>query len=300
MSKLASLVLVAKAGKFNTQFLYAGWTDTGLPVMTTNASDLTQEAQEQARTFIRSNYPIPTLLMRRELGVVVVEFAGPVQDIQDVSPRNLVQDTIKVWVKNGKGEDVELTLGELEVLEMLGTNMIVFQKFGSVLDTQDRQVAVPYFSFFLPGNSEASREDLLVLMKPTNESFGNLIDTVIFMQDVVKKLLLNDDKQPAGYKKGYLQAGKEAEKEIEKELSKSGGLFSFLTIPADQDGPLETLKDMIWEFISVPTDGSKPTNPLLAPDRNLPNSSVVPDRNTLTKMVKTAAKMCLFARSRIH
>jgi len=299
MGKLANLALVAKAGKFNPQTLFAGWTDAGLPVLTTNASDLTPEATEQAQTFLRSGYPIPTLSIKRALGVVVVEFAGPVQDLKDVSAKNLVQDTIKIWVKDGKGVSIELTLGELEVMEMMGSNLIVFQRFGSVLDTADRQEAVSYFSFFLPGNSEAGRQDLLVLMRPTNESLGNLIDTIIFMQDVVKKLLLNDERQQPGFKKGYLQAGTEAEKEIQKESQKAGGLLGFLTIPEDQKDPAETLKDMILDFITVPTDGSKARNPLFVSASNSQDNAV-PDRKTLDRMVRTAGKMFLFARSRIR
>lgn len=296
MSRLASLALVAKAGKFDSRTLYAGWTDAGLPVLTNSTSDLSDDASDQAKTFLNSDYPIPTLPLRRQLDVVAVEFAGPVQDLEDPSPDNLVQDTIKVTVKNTSGKEVELTLGELDVLGMIGNNMMVFQRFGSILDTAERQKAVPYFSFFLPGNDD--RQDLLVLMHPTNENLGNLIDAIIFIQDVIRKLLMNDEHQAKQFKKGYLTAGQEAEQEINKELQKSHGMFSFLFVPEDTPDPLNTLGKMIVDFVSVPTDGSKPTNPLTEPVKKV--VEVAPDRKTLDRLRLTAAKMYLYAKSRIR
>lgn len=296
MGKLANIVLVCKAGKLG-KMLYAGWTETGLPILTTSPYDLTTEALTQAQTFTRSGFPMPTLSMRAELGVVVVEFAGAVLDLKDSSPRNLVEDSIKIWVKDSRGSTEELSLGELEVLEMIGNNMIMFQRFGSVLDTQDRQVAVPFYSFFLAGSPEAGRQDLLVLIRATNDNLGNIIDTVVFIQDVIKKLLLNDESQDPRFKKGYLQADKQAEKEIQEELKKSGGIFSFLMVPEDQPDPVETLKQMIVDFVMVSADG---TSKNILADSPKQSSTPMPDKNTLDKLVRTAAKMFLFARSKIR
>lgn len=299
MGILASLALVAKVGKFDPRLLYAGWSDDGLPILTINVDDLSEEATGQAKTFLSSGYPIPTLLVRRrQIEVVVVEFAGPVQDLKDPSPRNLVQDTIKILVKNSSGDSEELTLGELEVLEMIGSNTMIFQRFGSVLDTSERQEAVSYFSFFLPGSEELGRQDLLVLLRPTNDNLGNLVDAIIFIQDVIKKLLMNDERQPKEFRKGYLDAGKEAEDEIKKELNKSKGLFDFLFVPEDKNGPSDSLKEMILDFVTVPADGSKPRNPFLGPSQKAQDSTF--DRKTLDRLRHTASKMFLFARSRIR
>ena len=294
MGRLSKLALVAKTGRFDSRTLYAGWTEEGLPELTTDVGGLTEEAREEAATFLRSGYPIQTLNLRRQLGVVVVEFAGPIQDLKDPGPRNLVQDTIKIYVRDTRGSSYELTLGELEVLEMIGNNMIIFQSFGSVLDTTERQEAIQIYSFFLPGTDD--RQDLLVLIKPTNENLGNLIDAIIFMQDVVKKLLQNDERQPREYRKGYSDAGIEAEEEIRKEFLKSKGFFGFLYVPEDQPTVLESLKEMIIDLLSVPTEGNK-RQPLLA---EKPREERLPDRNTITRMRMTAAKMFLYARSRIR
>ena len=299
MGKIASLALVSRAGKFDSRTIYAGWTDAGLPVISVDVKDLTPESLEQAETFVRSGYPISSLSLRRQISVVVVEFAGPVKDLEDPSPRSLVQDSIQVTVTDTRGASVDLTLGELEVLEMIGNNMIVFQKFGSVLDTQDRQVAVPYYSFFLPGN--VKREDLIVLMKPTNRNVGNVIDAVLFIQDVIKKLLQNDQKQSPEYRKRYLDAGREAEEQIAQALKKQGGLFSFL-MADDPSAPKapglgDTLGEMLKDLLSVTPNG-KIRNPLLKSNQS--SVDPLPDRKTLDRLRLTAVKMYCFAKSRIR
>ncbi len=301
MGKIVSLALVVRAGKLDSRTIYAGWTDAGLPVVSLDTEDLTPESLEEAETFIRSGYPIPSITLRRQLSVVVVEFAGPVKDMEDPSPRSLVQDSIQVTVTDTRGRSIDLTLGELEVLEMIGNNMITFQKFGSVLDTQDRQVAVSYYSFFLPGNSQEDREDLIVLMKPTNRNVGNIIDAVLFIQDVIKKLLQNDQKQPPEYRKRYLDAGREAEVEIAQALRKQGGLFSFLmaddpTVPKPP-GLADTLGEMLKDMLSVTPDG-KGKNPFLKSNRS--GSDPLPDRKILDRIRLTAVKMYGYAKSRIR
>ncbi len=301
-NSIEELSLVAKVG---SRPLYAGWSVSGLPVLTTSSTDLSEKAREDLKTFNKSDSLIPKLPLRNnQLSVVILSVAGPVQDMKDQSARKLTQDTIKVSVTDTRGDSSEITLGELEVLRMIADGLIVFQRLGTVLDTADRQEAVEIYSFFLPGSDGfgediTERPDQLLLVKPTNDNVGNLIDIVIFISDVIKKLIANDRRQPAGYKKGYLVAEDEAEKQIAKQLAKEGGLFSFLYVPVTKEENKSTLKDLLTDFLMVPTDGSKPVNPLMVPVEKKAQFSD-PSKDNLLLLRTIAAKMYLHAKSRIN
>lgn len=293
-SVIEELALVAKVG---LRPLYAGWSADGLPMLTTSTDDLSSRAQGDLETFNKSTSAIPKIALRgSRLDVVVVSVAGPVQDIKDSSPRNLAQDTIKINVTDAQGKTNELTLGELEALKMIADNLIVFQRLGTIFDNADRQEAVEIHSYFLPASG--NRTDLLMLFKATNDNVGNLVDIILFVSDVIKKLISNDRRQPAGYKKGYLEAEDEAERQIAKQLAKEKGIFGFLYVPVTTEQSKSTLKDLLTDFLYVPADGSKPKNPFMVPVERKAEFSE-PSKNNLLLLRTIASKMYLYARSRI-
>ncbi len=297
---IEELSLVAKVG---SRPLYAGWTSRGLPILTSSDNDLSESAREDLRTFKKSGLVIPKLSLRgSHLDVAVATIAGSVQDIKDTSRKNLAQDTIKVTVTDSSGSSYDITLGELEILKMIADCVITFQRLGTIFDTVDRQEAVEIYSLFLQGtqgngDTIEDRPDLLLLLKPTNDNLGNIIDTIIFASDIIKKLINNDRRQPAGYKKGYLEAEDEAEKVIASQGPK--GLLGWFYEPVNKEQAKTTMKNMITDLFFVPADGSKSPGFFMEPVENKKEFSE-PTRENLNRLRTIASKMFLFAHSRIN
>ncbi len=294
-NSIEMLALVAKAG---SRYVYAGWDYTGQPVLSTSKDDLSPEASSTLQFFVKSGYPIPKLqLANGELSVAIASIVGAVQDLKDVSQRELVQDTIQITIINESGSQEAITLGELEALRMIGDGLLTFQFLGTVLDTEDRQEAVNVFSLFLPGDYDESRPDLILLIKPTNINIGNAIDTVLFVSDIVKKLIANDRKQPTQMRKGYLDAEAAAEKEIEREAAKSGGLLDFFLEPAFKEKSKTGLKKLVTDFFTT-TPGQSGSNFFLVPVENQDQFAEGSSDNLL--LLRTiATKMYMYARKRI-
>lgn len=295
-NSIETLALVAKAG---SRYVYAGWDHAGQPVLSTSKDDLAPEASSTLQFFVKSGYPIPKLqLTNGELSVAIASIVGAVQDLKDVSQRELVQDTIQITIINESGSQETVTLGELEALRMIGDGLLTFQFLGTVLDTEDRQEAVNVFSLFLPGDYEESRPDLILLIKPTNINIGNAIDTVLFVSDIVKKLIANDRKQPSKMRKGYLEAEVEAEKAIEREAASNGGLLDFFLEPAFKEKSKTGLKNLVSDFFTT-TPGQPASNFFLVPvekQEQFTEGSV----DNLLLLRTIATKMYMYARKRIN
>lgn len=293
---IEKLVLVARAG---SKMLYAGWDENDQPVLSTSKSSLTSEAQEALQFFTKSGSRIPSIdLTSGSLSIAVVSIVGAVQDITDTSPNNIAQDTIKIVVQDQEGVRQTITLGELEALKMVGDGIMIFQSVGTLLDTPDRQVAVKNCSLFLEGNYEDSRPDMILLIKATNDNFGNTINTVLFISEIIKKLIANDRKQPTEYQKGYLKAEAQAEKEMEEQALKEGGVLSFFFEPTYNEHRKTTLKNMFVDFFTAPTDGSGASNPFLGPVENTKKFSKGTWENVL--LLRTmATKMYMYAKKKI-
>lgn len=291
------LVLVARA---NSKMLYAGWDEKDQqPVLSAFKSSLTTDALEALQFFTKSGSKIPTIdLAGESLSVAVVGVVGAVQDITDISPTNIAQDTIKITVRDQNGLQQTITLGELEALKMIGDGIMIFQSIGTVLDTADRQVAVKNCSLFLQGNYEDSRPDMILLIKATNDNLGNTIDTVLFISEIIKKLIANDRKQPSEFQKGYLKAEAQAEKEIEQQAENEGGVLSFFFESTYKEHRKTTLQNMFVDFFTAPTDGSGSSNPFLGPVENTKKFSRGTWENVLLLRVM-ATKMYMYARKKI-
>jgi hypothetical protein len=293
---IEDLCLVARTDGYSQKGVLAGFTDSELPMLTIDVDDLSDQAKLDFQAFSRSGYPIPKIRGGRQIEVASIQYADQIQDLKDPSPERLIQDTVRISVLNQDGSSNELILGELELLNMIGNLMITFQRFGSVLDSADRQEAVEYFSFYLPGFDEDrnidgdSRPDFLLLIKPTNKNVGNLIDVILFVSDVLKKLVMNDNRQMSDYRKGYQSIQDSVQKQLARNQSKAKGLFDFLYVPANQTS-------FIRDLLYVPVDGSKPRNPLLVPVASKPDLSQ-PSKDNLLAMKLMASKMYEMAKTR--
>jgi len=204
---LASAVVSAASGsKGRVSVLYVGWTEAGLPAATSSSAELGEPARAALRAYRASGLPVRKVAFR-EVAPVKYLLTGTAVDFADVGGRT-AEDQVRYSVVDAAGEKRSVALGELSLLSGIALARHPWQSLGS-RGLELAVSAVPLYTVFagLPG--EEDRKGVAMLFDSTLAGRSNEPAFRSFVRNSIGRLLLLDESQPSGRRRGYLDAAGE-------------------------------------------------------------------------------------------
>jgi hypothetical protein len=197
----ALVVCTARAARGRS--VVVGWTQDGLPAATTHLDGLSPDARQALDGYRGSGLPerrVPYTAL------VPVNYAltGPAVDFAD-TPERRAEDQVRYSVVDAAGRQREIALGERGVLGAITEARVPFQTVAHDSVTASASSAVPLYTVFSPLPAGRPDSGLAMLFQPTIEGGTNEPAFRSFVRNTVGRLLVLDESQPPGSRKGYLE-----------------------------------------------------------------------------------------------
>ena len=237
---LVRLCLVAKTGRGRyAKELYFGWTKEGSPRVGYSSAELSPRARESVEIFHRTGLDIRDI-QSTDLTCVEYSFTGAAIDFGDVGSKK-AEDLINYGIKDEKGEAKTIPLGELDVLNALVDSTYLWQSLEKGVISEVAVSAKPMYTLIVPSREEQNSA-LAVLFKPPNilAEESNQASFKSFVRDTLGRLLVLDESQAAGSRKGYLEAVSTFSRK--KGRDKRGILSLFVNIDDEMQEGLDKAK----------------------------------------------------------
>jgi hypothetical protein len=185
-------------------WILAGWTEDGSPLATTDVRDLSAGAAAAFLGFRESG------LWPRQVpygAVEAVEYAmtGPAVDFADHAGQ-VAQDQVQLAVLDQTGDRAEHNFGELALLEAIVQARDPWQAALPGSSAELARAAAPFFTLFVAHPRGGAGRGMAILFRPTTSRSGNEAAFAAFVRQATSRLLVLDESQPPGMRKGYLQA----------------------------------------------------------------------------------------------
>lgn len=194
--------VVSTAPNVQGRAMYVGWTADGLPAATGRVAQLSTPARESLHAFRASGLAVRKVPFS-ELVPATYVMTGSAVDFADIGGR-IAEDHIRYRVIDATGESRDLPIGELSALRGIVLARHPWQAPGGG-HLELAVEAVPIFSVFaaLPGADE--RSGLALLFQPTLPGQTNEPAFRSFVRNSLGRLLVLDESQPPGRRRGYLE-----------------------------------------------------------------------------------------------
>jgi hypothetical protein len=201
----AAVVSTAKATK--GRWLFVGWDDHDRPATAESLAGLGPAARRAYHVYRESGL-WPRQVRWTSLEAVEYVLTGPAVDFADHGGQ-LAQDQLQYVVLDARGDRSEIALGELAVLEAIVSAREPWQRVGESSSAEIAKSAVLLYTLFLPNPGAPPGTGLALLFRPTIPQSGNEPAFRAFVRQSLGRLLVLDESQPAGSRKGYLDAAAE-------------------------------------------------------------------------------------------
>lgn len=198
-----SAAVVSTAPGVRGNALYVGWTEEGLPAATHRQDWLSEEARASLQAYRASGLSVRKLPFA-ELVPVIYTLTGPVVDFADTGGR-IAEDQVLFTFADAAGERRDIPLGELGLLRGIVLARNPWQAPRPASRGGIAVSAVPMYTVFstIPGADE--RTGLAILFEPTVAGETNEPAFRSFVRNSIGRLLVLDESQPAGSRRGYLE-----------------------------------------------------------------------------------------------
>ncbi len=197
-----SAAVVSTAPNVRGRAMYIGWSADGLPTATGRVAQLSAPARESLQAFRSSGLAVRKVPFSELIPVTYV-MTGAAVDFADISGR-VAEDHIRYSIIDAHGEKREVPIGELSLLRGIVLARHPWQAPGGG-HLELAIEAVPLYSVFtgLPGSDD--RGGLAMLFQPTLAGQTNEPAFRSFVRNSVGRLLVLDESQPPGRRRGYLE-----------------------------------------------------------------------------------------------
>lgn len=184
-------------------WLFAGWDEAGLPMATDRLADLSAQAREELTVYQNAG------LRPRRVPYVSLEafeyvLTGPAIDFSDVGPQR-AEDQVRYTVLDSSGERRELVLGEMAVLGAIRDAQAPWQVPARTSLTAVADSTLNLYTLIVPAPGQPADRGLALLFRPTVAAAGNEAAFASFVRGTISRLLILDESQPPGKRKGYLE-----------------------------------------------------------------------------------------------
>ena len=217
---------VRMPGFGHTSVLFVGWNKNGVPVVSTENSSLSEQAQTSYN--ITKTVQFPYGREYADLPIEIVEFVGSSRpfDRKDTE-YGLTQDILTYWVTRGTAESEQIQVQELDMLEAILNGRLVWEDFNENAIVSDEKIpGQNMYTLFLPRNTENKKQVMyLITFRPPMKNESNESMYRQFLIQTLTTLAKIDQDQPPERRKGYLQAIGLDEGE-ETESQDKGGLLA--------------------------------------------------------------------------
>ncbi len=183
---------------------FIGWNRAGLPVVTADSNQLSEEAKKSVIENQKAGLPIREVPFRR-IEAKAFSYVGKPIDYMDQG-NIVVEDLLTYGLVDKDGKQSEETFGELTILQGLTEASVFWQDSGrSSLDDETRSAKRMYTLFIQP-NDGSTDDAYAILFKPTLPGESNENDFRLFIRQTIGKLLVLDESQEPAHRKGYIEA----------------------------------------------------------------------------------------------
>ena len=215
-SRINELCLVGKRERAKRgRRVFIGWTKDGIPSITEKMEDLDEDARESLEAFKMSGLPVTKLCSSKHIPVEY-SFTGPAVDFKDKSDTK-AEDLITYSVIDESGEKKRISIGERRVLNAIASSNNPWQNISSTKLGELAVEARPMYTLTIP--SEEEGDALVILFKPTITGESNEAAFKSFIRQTVGRLLVLDESQKPGNRKGYLKTAAQFAGENTKSLN---------------------------------------------------------------------------------
>ncbi|MFN2114550.1 MAG: hypothetical protein ACK2T6_02475 [Anaerolineae bacterium] len=200
----SSVVSTARGARGRSMFV--GWTEDGRPIASTEIAALSEQARQAL-----AQYNASGLAPRKIPYSVVVPLqylvTGPAVDFADTDARP-AEDQVRYTVLDATGARRDIALGERGVLGAIAASRVPWQATG----TREAGIAapavstVPLYTVYAPLPGSTADTGVALLFEPTLRGETNEPAFRSFVRNTISRLLVLDESQPAGARKGYLEA----------------------------------------------------------------------------------------------
>lgn len=215
-NRIKELCLVGKKERAKRgAMLFVGWTKDGRPSITRELNDLDENAKESLEAFKMSGLPIRKI-SSTELIPVEYSFTGPAIDFKDKSDTK-AEDLITFGVIDEEGETKRISIGERRILNAIVNSNSPWQNISSTKLGDFAVEARSMYTLVIPSHED--EDDLAILFNPTLEGESNEATFKSFIRQTIGRLLVLDESQKPGERKGYLQAAAQFAGEKSKSMN---------------------------------------------------------------------------------
>jgi hypothetical protein len=201
--RLAAAV-ASTAPRNEVPWLFVGWNAADRPMAARDPANLSADALRAFQQFRRAGL-WPRQVPFASLEAVEYAFTGPAVDFAD-SKGQVAEDQIQYVVLDENGERREVHLGELALLEGIVQAAEPWQAALGGNSAELAQSAIRYHTVLLPHPDGPIQRGLAILFRPTLSASGNEAAFGAFVRYSLSRLLVLDESQPDGRRKGYLEA----------------------------------------------------------------------------------------------
>jgi hypothetical protein len=218
-NRISELCLVGK--RLDTkrgELVFIGWTKSGKPLVSEEMSDLDKNAMESLEAFEMSGLPTRKIYSPK-VTPLEYSFTGPAVDFKDKGNKK-AEDLITYGVVNENGENKKISLGERAVLSAIAASNNPWQNISSTKMGDVAIEASPMYTLIISSkDKKREKDDVAILFKPTLAGESNEATFKAFIRNTIGRLLVLDESQSSGSRKGYLRAAAQFAGEKSKSMN---------------------------------------------------------------------------------
>ncbi|MEO8083808.1 MAG: hypothetical protein ABI780_08305 [Ardenticatenales bacterium] len=200
VERLAAAVMSTAKG-VRGRVLYVGWSEDDLPAATGRRDGLSDGARQALDHYRATGLDVRKVPFARLVPASYL-ICGPVIDFADTRDR-VAEDQVQYSCLDATGERRDYAIGELGILRGITLARQPWQAYtGGGMELAVS--TVPLYSVFAPLPDPTGETGLALLFEPTIPGASNEAAFRSFVRMTIGRLLVLDESQPPGSRRGYL------------------------------------------------------------------------------------------------